>query len=106
MAPSHVKRDYDTWTDELTHSNPTGFTPLKEAQGFEGQAHALGARALLSTAAPLGWAWGLLSASDIPGQAGPFGPQIHPGLWDFPPWLESTTLWTGAAAELRCFCTL
>ena len=28
IAPSHVKRDYNTWADELTHPALNGFTPI------------------------------------------------------------------------------
>lgn len=29
LAPSHVKRDLNTWADELTHPDPTGFNLAK-----------------------------------------------------------------------------
>ena len=30
LAPSHMKRDYNKWADELTHPNFTGFHPDRQ----------------------------------------------------------------------------
>jgi len=39
LAPSHMKSDYNQWTDELTHPNFTGFRPDRQLPVSEAFSH-------------------------------------------------------------------
>ena len=39
LAPSHMKRDYNRWADELTHPNFTGFRPGRQLPVSEAFSH-------------------------------------------------------------------